>query len=180
MLYILLFSVTVTQAAIIVRLCRDAHLNMWNHHGARLALILLSIPMRLVGSYTLVFADINRLKQLNSACGDHFITNRMLYNGLRVRRSEFAWRIWGDEFGFLIRGNGHAFAARVARQLAEQPLTDAQRRALADVEGCDPAAVKMSATFSIYANVKDVWGALGACSADVLARKAARDMAPCK
>lgn len=177
MLTFALVALSAMQAGIIIRLCRDAHLDMWNHHGGRLIILALSLPMRLIGGYTLVFADVNRLKQLNSATGNHFATNRMLYAGLRVRLGEFAWRIWGDEFAFLIRGDGQAFCGRIARQLASQPLTREQRAAIAAVEGVELEQVVMSATFAVYPDVRNPLAALERASADVLAKKAARDAA---
>jgi GGDEF domain-containing protein len=159
----------------IAYLSYDPSLGMLNRNGGRLLILILALPLLLFGGYTLVFADVDRLKQLNKATGNHFATNRLLRAGFRVRFGELAWQIYGDEFAFLIRGNGHAFCTRIARQLAKQDLTSEQRQALADINGCTIEEAKLSATYSVYENVRWIWQALEYCSQDVLQQKAIRD-----
>ena len=127
------------------------------------------------GRYALVFCDIDYLKQINSATGNHMQTNRYLMSGLRVRRGEIAIRLMGDEFLFILTdGRGYAdpvgFVERLTHQLAEQPLTAAERAGL-------PGGA-LSATFAWRASVKraDIRAAIERLSAAVLAQKAAR---PC-
>lgn len=159
-----------TLLAIIVFLCYDPSLGMFNRSGGRLLTIVLALPCLLFGA-TLVFADVNRLKKINEATGNHMLTNSLLRGGFRVRLGEFAWQIFGDEMGFIIWGDGPAFVARLARQLAEQELTPVQRQVLIDVDGVD----HLSATFSIVTNVRNIGRALERGSQDVLAQKANRD-----
>lgn len=156
--------------------CYDPSLKMWNRNGGRLLRLILT-PVCWLGGYTLIFADVDRLKHLNKATGNHFETNRLLANGFKVRRGEFAWQVFGDEFAFLIRGNGQAFCNRISRQLALQPLSEAQREALAAIGGCCPSEAKLSATFAVYQNARNISQALEVCSANVLAQKAKRDAA---
>lgn len=155
---------------VIVWLCYDPSLGMLNRNGGRLLILLLAWPCLVFGA-TFVFADVNRLKLINKVTGNHFLTNALLKNGFRVRWNEFAWQIFGDEFGFIIWGDGHAFVARLARQLAAQPLTDAQRRVLLEVDGID----HLSATFAIASGIRHIGRALARSSAHVLAQKAERD-----
>lgn len=157
---------------IIVWLCYDPSLGMFNRNGGRLLAIVLALPCLLFGA-TLVFADVNRLKKINEATGNHLLTNALLRGGFRVRLGEFAWQIFGDEMGFIIWGDGRAFVARLSRQLAAQELTPAQRQVLIDVDGVD----HLSATFSIVTNVRHIGRALERGSQDVLAQKARRDAA---
>jgi hypothetical protein len=159
----------------IAYLCYDPSLGMLNRNGGRLLILLLSLPLLVFGGYTLVFADVDRLKQINKATGNHFDTNRLLRAGFRVRFGEIAWQQFGDEFGFLIRGDGRAFCQRIARQLASQALAETQREALAAIEGVDTSEAKLSATYSVYENVRWIGSALEHCSQDVLRQKAVRD-----
>jgi hypothetical protein len=161
-----------TLLGIIGFLCYDSSLGMFNRSGGRLLVIVLALPCLLFGA-TLVFADVNRLKRINEATGDHLLTNSLLRGGFRVRFGEWAWQIYGDEMGFIIWGDGTAFVARLSRQLAAQPLTEVQRRVLIDADGVD----HLSATFSIVTNVRNIGRALSQGSRDVLAQKAQRDAA---
>jgi hypothetical protein len=161
-----------TLVAIIVFLCYDPSLGMFNRSGGRLLVILLALPCLLFGA-TLIFADVNRLKKINEATGDHLLTNSLLRGGFRVRLGEWAWQIYGDEMGFIIWGDGTAFVARLSRQLAAQPLTDIQRSVLINADGVD----HLSATFAIVTNVRHIGRALSQGSRDVLAQKAQRDAA---
>jgi hypothetical protein len=160
--------------AIIGFLCYDPSLGMFNRSGGRLLALIMAVPCLLIGA-TLVFADVNRLKKINEATGNHLLTNKLLKGGFRVRRGEFAWQIYGDELGFLIWGNGVALVARLTRQLADQPLTLVQRRVIADADHVDIDAACLSATFAIVTNVRHIGRALSAGSADVLKQKAQRD-----
>lgn len=123
--------------------------------------------------YTVIFCDINRLKVMNTITGSHIQTNRYLRDGLRVRRGEIAGQFLGDEFVFVLPegADAAAFCARITRQLAEQPLSHAERTALELIDG--PGA-RLSATFA-YAESSDVWHTVEQLSRDVLAQKAQRD-----
>jgi len=123
-------------------------------------------------TYLIVFADINRLKTINSITGCHIQTNRYLRDGLRVRRGELAGQFLGDEFVFVLPSGAPAaqFCARISRQLASQPLSQAERTALELVDG---VGARLGATFA-WAESSDVWHAVEALSRDVLTKKAAR------
>jgi GGDEF domain-containing protein len=138
------------------------------------------------GEYALVFCDIDYLKQINNATGNHVQTNRYLAEGLRVRPGEIAIRLMGDEFLFILcpqptaplpamferrRRAGVdpvAFVSRLAHQLASQPLNERERSKL-------PSGV-LSATFAWQAGVakQDIRATIEALSQDVLAQKEAR------
>lgn len=153
----------------IARLERDDIIDMYSAAGGYRAIDRLP-----AGVYAVVFADIDYLKKLNTATGSHFRSNRYLAAGLRVRTGELAMRVMGDEFAFVL-ANGRciadpqAFIARLARQLAAQPLLDAERAML-------PGG-RLSATFAWRANVAqpNIRATIEALSADVLAQKARRD-----
>ncbi len=123
--------------------------------------------------YTVVFADVNRLKAINSATGSHVQTNRYLRDGFRVRRGELAGQYLGDEFLFILPGDADAagFCSRITRQLASQPLSQAERMAL---EAFDGLGARLSATFA-WEVTSDVWATVERLSRDVLALKARRD-----
>jgi GGDEF domain-containing protein len=160
----------ITLIGIIIFLCYDPSLGMFNRSGGRLLVILLALPCLLFGA-TLVFADVNRLKKINEATGDHLLTNALLRGGFRVRPGEFAWQVLGDEFSFIVWCDGPTFVARLSRQLAKQPLTPVQRRVLVDADGVD----HLSATFAIVTKVRHIGRALSQGSREVLAQKAIRD-----
>lgn len=135
-------------------------------------------------TYTVVVCDIDRLKNINEATGNHFRTNRYLAAGLRVRYGELAGQLFGDEFGFFLddqardtETNPDAFVARIARQLAGQPLTISERYALAAAQRCPVAQARLSATFATMSGVAadGVPAAIEALSCQVLAMKAKRD-----
>ncbi len=161
--------------AALVYTCYDRSLGMLNRNGGRLLVLLLTLPLWLLGGYTLVFADIDRLKQLNKVTGNHFQTNRLLKNGFRMRRGEIGFVVFGDELAFLLFGDGHAFCQRIARQLAAQPLSEAQRAALAAMDGCQPHEAKLSATFAVIQNKRSIYQALEQGSQEVLRKKEERD-----
>lgn len=142
-------------------------LGMLNQAGLRDAIA--QLPE---GAYTVVFADINRLKTLNSITGNHIQTNRYLRDGLRVRRGEIAGQFLGDEIVFILPEGADAagFCARITRQLAEQPLSSMERAALELIDG--PGA-RLSATFA-YETASDIWAAIERLSCDVLAQKGKR------
>lgn len=125
------------------------------------------------GTYTVVFADINRLKTINTITGSHIQSNRYLRDGLRVRRGEIAGQFLGDEFVFVLPeiADAAAFCARLTRQLADQPLSQSERYALEMIDG--PGA-RLSATFD-WEVTSDVWQAVERLSVSVLAKKAQRD-----
>lgn len=135
-------------------------------------------------TYTVVFADIDRLKILNSVTGNHMQTNRYLRAGLAVRDGEIAGQLLGDEMVFIIAEHSRneeispdAFVARIARQLAGQPLTISERYALAAAQQCHVSQAKLSATFAAHSGVTagQVHSVIERLSCDVLAAKAARD-----
>jgi GGDEF domain-containing protein len=125
------------------------------------------------GVYTVVFCDINRLKMMNQITGSHIQTNRYLRDGLRVRSGELAGQFAGDEFVFIlpVGANAAAFCARLGRQLASQPLSQAERCALELIDG--PGA-RLGATFA-WNESADVWASVEALSRAVLEAKARRD-----
>lgn len=135
-------------------------------------------------TYTVVFADIDRLKILNSVTRNHLQTNRYLAAGLAVRYGEIAGQLLGDEFVFILDDQARdtetdpdAFVARIARQLAGQPLTISERYALAAAQKCHVSEARLSATFATMSNVSaaQVEGAIERLSCQVLAMKARRD-----
>jgi hypothetical protein len=155
---------------IIVYTCYDPSLGMLNRSGGRLLALFLALPCLLFGA-TLVFADVNRLKKINEATGDHLLTNELLRGGFRVRPGEFAWQVFGDEFSFVVWCDGPTFVARLTRQLAAQELTPVQRQVLLDADGVG----YLSATFSTPIRTRSIARALVKGSRDVLAQKAKRD-----
>jgi len=152
----------------IARLSWNDSLNMYNRAGGLEAIR--GLPE---GFYTVIFADVDRLKAINSATGSHLQTNRYLAAGLRVRRGELAMQFLGDEFVFVLAADADAdaFIARITRQLAEQPLTDGERATLAPY-----GASRLSATFAGRRQVRkqDISLAIEDCSIEVLAKKGAR------
>jgi hypothetical protein len=161
-------------AITIVYLCYDPSLGMLNRSGGRLLIVLLA-PVCLLFGATFVFADVNRLKAINTATGNHLLTNALLRGGFRVRFGEFAWQIFGDEIGFIIWGDGYAFVRRLERQLGAQPLTLTQRAVIAEADGVPIDAACLSATFAVVTGTRNIWQAMGVASGDVLSQKARRD-----
>lgn len=170
--------------ALIRQLQWNEGLGMLNSAGLQQALQTLDPH----ATYTVVFADIDRLKTLNSATGNHMRTNRYLRAGLAVRDGEIAGQLLGDEIVFIIgehsapggrrkRDGADAFIARIARQLAGQPLTISERYALAAAQGCHVSQAKLSATFAAQSGVSagQVPHVIEALSCQVLALKAERD-----
>jgi len=164
----------------------EDELHMLNRAGLKHAIRTLNPDT----TYTIVFADIDRLKVLNSATCNHIQTNRYLRAGLAVRAGEIAGQFLGDEFLFLIDEHGpsgdrryhdsaSAFVARIARQLAGQPLTISERYALAAAQQCHVSEAKLSATFATQSGVTaaQVLAAVEQLSCQVLAQKAERDLA---
>lgn len=175
-----LMSTIIDQQLLIAQLRWNDSLGMYNHAGLMHAIATLPSDT----TYTVVFADIDRLKALNSATGNHLKTNRYLATGLQVRKGEIAGQFAGDEFIFILAENSRnedanpdAFVARIARQLAGQPLTISERYALAAAHGCPVDQARLSATFSAMSGVKsaDVAQAIEWLSSDVLTLKAERD-----
>lgn len=150
------------------RLKWNEPLNMLNSAGLHEAIRQLKPAL-----YTIVFADVNRLKHINSCTGSHIATNRYLRDGLRVRRGELAGQYLGDEFIFILPSDADApgFCARLTRQLASQPLSQTERMVL---EALDGPQARLSATFA-WEVTSDVWGAIERLSMQVLALKAKRD-----
>ena len=89
----------VAQEARIAALVWSDHLGMLSAAGLQDAIG--ALP---AGSYTVIFADINRLKAINCATGSHVQTNRYLRDGLRVRRGELAGQFLGDAAAGRARG----------------------------------------------------------------------------
>lgn len=143
-------------------------LNMYNLAGGLAAIA--ALPP---GLYAVVFADIDKLKALNGATGNHLQTNRYLAAGLKVRKGEIAFQFLGDEFVFILhqarrRGDLRGFTGRITRQLARQPLTEAER---AELNGAP-----LSATFAWQAGVPkvEILATIEQLSKSVLAQKKAR------
>jgi GGDEF domain-containing protein len=169
------------QQALIQRLRWNPSLNMLNQAGLMEAIR--TLP---AGRYTVVYCDIDRLKTLNSATGNHFQTNRYLADGLAVRVGELAGQLFGDEFCFILneasRGDAvqpDAFIARITRQLAGQPLLQSERYALAAAQGCHVSEATLTATFAAQSDVTpgQVLRVIEQLSRDVLSLKAERDAA---
>ena len=171
------------QQALIKRLSWHTTLNMLTSAGLHEAIR--TLPE---GRYTIVFADIDRLRDINRVTGNHLRSNRYLAAGLKVRDGEIAGQLLGDEFIFILAENGpsgrrrrghsaNAFVARIARQLAGQPLLQSERYALAAAHGCHVSQARLSATFSTMSGVRahDVMQAIEWLSGDVLRLKAERD-----
>ena len=55
------------------------------------------------GQYTVIFADVDHMKHINSATGSHCKTDRYLTAGLKVREGEIAGRIHGDDHDVCVR-----------------------------------------------------------------------------
>jgi len=168
------------QQALIRRLSWHPTLNMLNSAGLHEAIRTLPTDT----TYTVAFADVDRLKDINRATGNHMQTNRYLAAGLQVRDGEIIGQFLGDEFVAIIDehsrdedANPDAFVARIARQLAGQPLTVSERYALAAAQGCAVEDARLSATFSTMSGVRagDVMQAIEWLSKDVLAMKQERD-----
>lgn len=137
-------------------------------------------------SYSVIVCDIDKMKAINSATGNHFQTDRYLAAGLAVRDGEIAGQLHdkGDEFVFILdetsRGvdaDAHAFVARIARQLAGQPLSISERYVLAAAQGCHVSQAKLSATFAVQSSVAahEVLEAIETLSSEVLLMKARRE-----
>lgn len=169
-----------TLRATIRRLHRNESLDMLNSAG--LAEAIRNLPD--TTTYTVVLCDIDRLKVINSATGNHLQTNRYLAAGLSVRYGEIAGQLFGDEFCFILddqarndETNPGAFVARIARQLAGQPLTIGERYLLAAAQDCHVSQARLSATFACASGVSaaQVAQTVEALSCDVLSQKAQRD-----
>ena len=165
--------------ATIRRLRWNTELNMLNSAGLHEAIR--QLP---AGHYTVIFADIDRLKTINSATGSHCKTNRYLRAGLAVRDGEIAGQLYGDEIIFILNENSragetdaHAFVARITRQLASQPLTISERYMLAAALGVHVSHAKLSATFATQSNVAahEILSTVEQLSSDVLLMKSRRD-----
>lgn len=135
-------------------------------------------------TYTVVFADIDKLKVLNQVTQNHLQTNRYLRAGLAVRYGEIAGQLLGDEIIFILddqarddETNPDAFVARIARQLAGQPLLQSERYALAAAQHCHVRDAKLSATFAAHsgATAAQVPSVIERLSCEVLTLKAQRD-----
>lgn len=137
-------------------------------------------------TYTIVLADIDRLKTINAVTGNHCQTDRYLRAGLAVRKGEIAGQLHdcGDEIAFILPATTRnqatdpdAFVARIARQLAGQPLTISERYALAAAQGVPVERAKLSATFATQSGVAagGVMAAIEQLSCQVLAMKKVRD-----
>ncbi len=174
-----LLSIIQEKQALIRRLSYNESLGMLNPAGLHEAIR--TLPE---GRYTVIFADVDRLKVLNSATGSHCKTNRYLAAGLARRHGEIVGQLYGDEFIYILDeqtmrdgDSPDAFIAYIARQLAGQPLTISERYALAAAHGCSVEQARLSATFSAKSEVRagDVMDAIEWLSSDVLRLKAERD-----
>ena len=165
--------------ATIRRLRWNDELNMLNPAGLHEAIR--QLPE---GHYTVIFADIDKMKAINSATGSHCQTNRYLCAGLAVRSGEIAGQLYGDEFIYILDEqsrdemlDAHAFVARIARQLAGQPLTISEKYILATAQGCHVSHAKLSATFATQSTVAahEILSAIETLSSEVLLMKSRRD-----
>ena len=104
--------------------------------------------------------------------------------GLKVRDGEIAGRIHGDEVVYILdehsrdeAPDAHAFVARIARQLAGQPLSISERYVLAAAQGVHVSQAKLSATFATQSGVAahEILTAIETLSSDVLLMKSRRD-----
>jgi GGDEF domain-containing protein len=134
-------------------------------------------------TYTVVFADIDNLKTINSATGNHIQTNRYLRAGLARRHGEIVGQLLGDEFLYIQDeqyrrddDDPETFVAFIARQLAGQPLIQSERYALAAAQHCHVSEAKLSATFATRSGLTaaQVPGMIEVLSVEVLALKGAR------
>jgi GGDEF domain-containing protein len=136
-------------------------------------------------TYTVVLCDVDRMKAINDATGNHVQTDRYLAAGFAVRRGEIAGQLHdkGDEFGFILdeqsrdtETDAHAFVARIARQLAGQPLIQSERYALAAAQGVHVSEARLSATFATRSGLTaaQVPGVIEVLSKEVLELKGAR------
>lgn len=168
--------------ATILRLRWNPALNLLRAAGLDDAIATLSTDT----TYTIILADIDRLKTINSATGNHVQTDRYLRAGLAVRYGEIAGQLHdcGDEICFVLDDQArdtetdpNAFVARISRQLAGQPLTISERYLLAAAQGVHVSEAKLSATFAAQSGVHagDVWSAVEALSCEVLSLKAQHD-----
>src|SRR5689334_6527455 len=82
------------------RLGWNTMLDMYRPGGFELAVEQLD-PAK---TYTVVLCDIDKMKAINSATGNHAKTDRYLAAGLRVRDGEIAGQVHdkGDEFAFVL------------------------------------------------------------------------------
>ena len=137
-------------------------------------------------TYTVVICDIDRLHAINSATGSYDQTDRYLAAGFAVRHGEFAGQLHDkcDEIGFVINEQARdtetdpdAFVARIARQLAGQPLTISERYALAAAQRCHVSEARLSATFATQSGLTaaQVPGVIEVLSKEVLDMKNARN-----
>ena len=161
------------------RLRWNDELGMLNNAGLREAIR--QLP---AGHYTIIFADIDKMKAINSATGSHCQTNRYLAAGLARRHGEIAGQLYGDEFIYILDeqtmrdgDSPHAFIAFIARQLAGQPLTISERYALAAAQGVHVSQTKLSATFATKSSVaaQEILEAIETLSSEVLLMKSRRD-----
>jgi GGDEF domain-containing protein len=129
------------------------------------------------GEYTIIFCDIDKMKAINTATGNHFSSNRYLTDGLRVRAGEVVFQLMGDEFVFIVKCRAQPLIRRIRRQLASQPLRIEERTALALAKGVALESAKLSATFSAQERVAkhDIRTAIMALAGATLAKKAGRD-----
>lgn len=165
-------STCATKDQEIRRLSWNESLSMYNQAGG-----LRAIEQLPSGAYAVVFCDIDHLKALNAATGNHIQTNRYLAAGLKVRAGEIAMQFLGDEFVFVLgRARGAAdpaaFVQRLSRQLAQQPLTPAEQAVLLRLA----ATPNLSATFAWRAGVPklEIQATIERLSIEVLAQKARR------
>jgi len=168
--------------ATIARLQWNTTLNMYRAAGLEEAIRTLDSTT----TYTVVLCDVDRMKAINGATGNHVQTDRYLADGFAMRYGEIAGQLHekGDEFCFVIDDQArdvetdpNAFVARVTQQLAGQPLTISERYALAAAHGVPVSQARLSATFATQSNVSaaDVPAAIEALSCQVLAMKSQRD-----
>ncbi len=150
-------------------------------NGAGLREAIRQLP---AGHYTVIFADIDKMKAINSATGSHCATNRYLADGLARRHGEIVGQFGGDEFIYILdeqamRDNDSAqtFVAFISRQLAGQPLLQSERYLLAAAQNVHVSQAKLSATFATQSSVAqhEILEVIEELSSEVLLLKARRD-----
>jgi GGDEF domain-containing protein len=125
--------------------------------------------------YTLVFCDVNKMKALNTATGNHQKTDAYLRAGFQVRAGEIAGQIHGDELSFVLEepANAAGFVQRTRNQLRSVRLGNEERRRLVNA-GVRPY---ITAMFAYKRGLRpcEMRAALDELSMDVLSQKARRD-----
>ena len=154
------------------RLRHNEYLSMLNSAG-----LMHAIDHLPEARYVLVFADVDKMKAINTATGGHGTTDRHLAAGLQVRDTEIAGQLRGDEIVFILDEdtNAPAFIARIGAQLRRQRLDPAARRSLLLATG--RPHITVTAAWRAGVLPSEMRAVLDELSVEVLALKQARDSA---